>query len=192
MSFYNLCTSIKSFYDNIIDYNQQKTKYIERLRQIHTNFENHKNEIKYLNFNNVKEASKQIIIIGNKIQQDQNDIIQLIDEISELIEKYNSNKRKSGFKTTTGVIGVLGSVVGFVFSGGAIALLYGAGIVINAIGVGVNSANIVVEKKQIKMYENLLKQSYDKYYEMQKELDDLKALYENINLEYIPININDD
>ena len=191
LSFLNLCTSVKSFYDNIIDYRQKKTEYTERLRKIHENFESHKNEIKNLDFNKINEASKQIINIGNKIQQDQNDIIVLINEVTEELEKVNSKKTKSAVGTASGVIGVLSGIIGFALTGGAIAFLYGAGIIINAIGVGVNSANIVQAKKQIAEYKNILKHSYDKYNEIEKELDYLRDLYNNIKLDYIAININD-
>ena len=191
LSFLNLCTSVKTFYDNIIDYRQKKTKYTERFRKIHENFESHKKEINYLDFNKVNEASKQIINIGNKIQQDQNDIIVLINEVTEELEKVNSQKTKSAVGTASGVIGVLSGIIGFAVTGGVIALLYGAGIIINAIGVGVNSANIVHAKKQIAEYKKILTQSYDKYNEMEKELDYLRDLYNNIKLDYIAININD-
>ena len=191
LSFYNLCTSVKSFYDHIIDYRQKKTKYTERLREIHQNFERHKNEIKKLDFNYVNEALKKIIFIGNEIQSDQNDIIMLINEISIELEKVNSSKTKSAIGTASGVIGVLSGIVGFVVTGGTIAFLYGAAVVANAIAVGINSADIVNEKKQIKEYEKLLTQSYNKYYQMQKELEGLRNLYENLNSVYIPVNVND-
>ena len=198
MSFLNLCTSVKSFYDTLIDYRQKKTEYTYRLQQIHQNFESHKNEIRNLKIyklNEVEDINRTIeliINIGKKINQEKYALYNLIFEIQEEIERKISQKSKSGAKIATAVFGFLGSVVGFVFTGGGIAILYAITAGMNAVAVGINSANIVEQKKAIKDYISILDKAYKVQVEMEKELEKLQKLYTNLNLDtYIPININD-
>ena len=116
----------------------------------------------------------------------------MIFEIQEEIERKISKKSKSGAKIATAVFGFLGSVVGFVFTGGGIAILYAITAGMNAVAVGINSANIVEQKKAIKDYISILDKAYKVQVEMEKELEKLQKLYTNLNLDtYIPININD-
>ena len=85
----------------------------------------------------------------------------------------------------------MGSVVGFVFTGGGIAILYAITAGMNAVAVGINSANIVEQKKAIKDYISILDKAYKVQVEMEKELEKLQKLYTNLNLDtYIPINRN--
>ena len=130
-----------------------------------------------------------IIDIGKKINDDKNDVIQLMVEIENEIENAKKKKKSSGKKIATGVVGFLSSVLGFVVTGGGIAVLYIAFAGISSVLIGINSADVVVQKKAIKNYINLLKQANDEYTAIQDELNKLKDLYENANIGYI-IEIN--
>ena len=189
MLFLNLCTSIKSFYESLVDYKQKKTKFTNRLAQIHHNFEGHKREIRQIDLQQPDMAIEIIIDIGKKINDDKNDVIQLMVEIENEIENAKKKKKSSGKKIATGVVGFLSSVLGFVVTGGGIAVLYIAFAGISSVLIGINSADVVVQKKAIKNYINLLKQANDEYTAIQDELNKLKDLYENANIGYI-IEIN--
>ena len=197
MSFLNLCTSVKSFYNTFVDYRQKKTEYTYRFEQIHQNFESHKKEIRNLEIYKLNEVEdingtiELIINIGKKINQEKYALYQLMFEIEEEIERKVSKKSKSGAGIAMGVLGFLGSVVGFVFTGGGIALLYIVTAGMNAAAVGINSANIVQQKKAIKDYISILKKAHELQAEMEEELGKLQKLYSNLNSDtYVPININ--
>ena len=189
MLFLNLCTSIKSFYQSLVDYKQKKTKFTNRLAQIHQNFEEHKREIRKIDLQHPDMAIEIIIDIGIKINGDKNDVIQLMIEIENEIENAKKKKKSSGKKIAGGVLGFLSSVLGFAVTGGGIAVLYIAFAGVSSILIGINSADVVVQKKAIKNYINLLKQANDQYTEIQNELNNLKNLYENANIGYIPVNL---
>ena len=197
ISFLNLCTSVKSFYNTLIDYRQKKTKYTDRLKQIHQNFESHKKKIRNLEINKLNEVEdikgtiESIINIGKDINKEKYDLYLLIFEIQEEIERKVSEKSKSGAKIAKGVLGFLGSVVGFVFTGGGIALLYAVAAGIHGVAIGINSVDIVKQKQAIKDYISILNKGYKLQVEMEEELGKLQKLYRNLNLDiYIPININ--
>ena len=104
MSFLNLCTSVKSFYNTLIDFRQKKTKYTDILKQIHQNFESHKKKIRNLEINKLNEVEdikgtiESIIDIGKDINKEKYDLYLLIFEIQEEIERKVSEKSKSGVK----------------------------------------------------------------------------------------------
>ena len=190
MLFLNLCTSIKSFYQSLIDYKRKKNEFTNRLENIHKSFEEHKKEIIYINVNNTDDAIKKIIEIGRKINGDKEDVIALMKEIEDEIDVQSKKKSKNKAKIVMGVLGVIGSAVGAVVTHGAgVPLLYGALSGLSGAMIGFNSADIVVRKKAIKDYVIILKKAEDEYKSIEEEIEHLKNLYEHNSMDFIPINV---
>lgn len=190
LSFFNLCTSIIDFYQCFQDFDKNKNEYSNRLKEIHDDFERHKNEIdKFTNLNNTDEYINNVIEIGRKINQDKQNILQLIREIESKIERIEKKKGANIAGIVFGSIGFVFSLVAAAFTGNATAITYGVSAIINLANVGVSSGNIVQIKKQIKEYQSILENANNEYLVIENEIKSLANLCNNRYDEYIPINI---
>jgi hypothetical protein len=189
MLFLNVCTSIETFYEHLWDYRQNSTYFQKRLKEIHISFENHKKEIKDINLENVDDAIRKIIDIGKKLNCDKSDLIDLMCEIKREIEAENKGGKESIKGIVGGGIGVASAIFGTIITGGGLALFYGVLAGVNAVLIGINSANLALSIKAAKDYIEVLKQARQEYLSIENELVNLKSLYEKANLDYMPINI---
>ena len=190
MLFLNVCTSIETFYEHLWDYRQKSTYFHKRLEEIHFSFENHKKEIKDINLANIDDAIIKIIDIGKKLNCDKSDLIDLMCELKNEIEAEKEGGKTSIKGIASGAIGVVGAILGTVFTGGGLALFYGAMAGVNAVLIGINATNLALSIKATKEYIEVLKKAKQEYVSIENELINLKSLYEKANLDYIPININ--
>lgn len=191
LQFLNLCNNIKSFYDNLLDYKYKKTKFTEKLEQIHTNFENHRKEIKNLDLNFMYRAQNQIIRIGEEMNQDKNDILDLIEEIRQEINKQKKFRILNGVSLASNIFNFFSSIIGMAATSGGLYLLYGASATVNFFGVTSNSKNIKKNNSILADLSLILKKANAQYNEIKSEIEKLKELYDQNNLSYIPINIDD-
>ena len=190
LSFFNLCTSIIDFYQCFQDFDKNKNEYSNRLKEIHDDFERHKNEIKkFTNLKNTDEYINNIIEIGRKISQDKQNVLELIREIESEIERVEKKKGSSIAAIVFGSIGFVFSLVGAVFTGGATAITYGVAAIINLANVGVSSGNIVQIKNQIKEYQSILENANQEYIAIEEEIESLVKMCNKRYDEYLPINL---
>ena len=190
MSFFNLCSSIITFYRCFEDYEKNRNEFSNRLYEIHNNFERHKNEIySFTDSKNTEEYIKNIIDVGNKISQDKQDVIDLITQIEDTILQSEKTKKKNIGSIIIGSVGFVFSLVGAVFTGGGTAIMYGIAMILNGANVAISSGNIVLLKKQLKDYKSIVSKANDEYKKINNEIESLCKLCEKLYYEHHPIEV---
>lgn len=187
LSFLNLYQSISSFYKSGIIYKGKKKEFAEHLNTIQSNFRKHIYKIKNFNIrntDNLKEAESLIIEIGKEVEQDRIDIINLSDDIKKEIEKIKKENKKNAGEITGNVIGTVGCLLGSASTGGALGLFFLMGSAANAIATGFNAAKHVENKKNIKYFEDMLKETNKQYKEIQNAIEELEKKYNEIQNMY--------
>lgn len=189
-TFLNLATSIKTYYDNNIEYNEKTKKYTEELDKIHNDFENHKKEIELLDLDDYEECMKKIIIIGKKINNDKKKISHVIKAMEKDKKEIEENKTKKGIQDAIkSGVGVVGCAIGFFTTGGLAAIPLAIGVVGNGIWFGVKLADLINLNKQLKHFQETKDKESKKYEEMENELEKLMKKYNHLQDRYIPINV---
>ena len=151
--------------------------FINELEIIISNFERHKEKIKYLSQDDEKDL-KLIETIILEITQDRNDIIDLIKKIKNEKE-YEEYKKKQNIGKTikNGIITIFGFSLGTAVSGGLIPIAGGiAGLTsfIKTVKSGVKTINNI---KNINALTELLYQAKKKQTEIEEEIKEIKLMY---------------
>lgn len=186
-SFLNLYQSISSFYKSGIKYNGKKEVFAERLNTIQSNFREHIYKINNFNIkntDNLKEAESLIIEIGREVEQDRIDIINLSNDIKNEIEDIKNKNKKNAGKIAGTVIGTVGCFLGTVSTGGTLGLFFLMGTTANAVATGYNAANYVENKKHIKDFQDMLKETNKQYKKIQNTIEELEKKYNEIQNMY--------
>lgn len=92
-TFLNVATSIKTYYDNIYEYEEKNKTYTEKLGIIHKKFERHKKELQLLDLNDYEGSMKKLYLIRDIIAQDKKQCSKVIQDIQNS-EKNLANKEK--------------------------------------------------------------------------------------------------
>ena len=191
-SFMNLCVSIKTYYNNSVEFDQKTKHFSDRMDSINRDFEFHKKQIGLLDLDNYEEALEKVKIIGRKIREDREKIVEFVKNIDNEEKSLGEEKKKQGVaKVVASGAGIAVGVVGTILTGGALALVWGAGAVASGIATGVNIANLVKIKKQLGIYRDYKEREIKKYDEIENTLADLELKYKKLNERYIPRNLID-
>lgn len=189
MSFMNLATSIKTYYNDCIKFDEQNEKFTKGLKDINNNFEKHKALIKVLDLDNYEESMKEIISIGIKINEDKKKVVEFIDNIGKEEKKI---EEKDGIKKAAEYgFAAASSALGVVFTGGILAFAFAAAAIGNGIATGINIANIIELKKQLKKYKETIESYKKKQVEIETSLKDLDDKFRQFGKRYIPANLVD-
>ena len=157
-SFLNLATSIKTYYDEMYEYDKKDEKYILEFKKIHEEFEMHKKQLDLLDLNDYEGSLKAINLIGNKINQDKKNFSTAYRKIED-DEKNAKNKEQkskiisiatSGASTLASIGAAIGTAA---ITGGFSVLAFGIVAGINAAICGVNVARLIKLREQLKKYE---------------------------------------
>lgn len=190
MSFMNLATSVKTYYNNSVQFDDKTKNYEQKINEINKDFEYHKKQIGILDLDNFEECSKNIEIIGKKIHEDKLKVVEFIKNIDKEEENLKKTEKKSGVKKTAAcAAAVVGSALGFVATGGMAAVVYGVAAVANGVALGINVANLVKIKKELNKYKDYKEIENAKYEEISNCLEELNSLYKQNEERYIPINL---
>ena len=168
-SFLNLATSIKTYKDEMYEYDEKDAKFVEEFEKIHQQFEMHKKQLDLLDLNDYEGSLKKINLIGNRINQDKKNF-SIKMSILENEEKNAKNKEKKSkiiSIATTGAssLASFGAAIGTAaFTGGLSIIAFAIVGIVNAGICGVNIARLIKLKEQLKKYENKKKIEME-YYE---------------------------
>ena len=190
MSFMNLAISVKTYYNNSVEFDQKTKEYSNKMDSINSDFENHKKQIGLLDLDNYEASMKKIEIIGKEIYKDKLKVIEFIKNIDEEKNNTEKEKKKSGVaKAVTCGVGVVGSAIGFVATGGILAAVYGVSAIASGIAMGVNIANLAKIKKQLNIYKDFKEKENKKFDEIESTLAELRFSYNKLQERYIPLNL---
>jgi superfamily II DNA helicase RecQ len=177
LSFLNLVNSIKTFKENKQDFKIFGKQFSRELSNICSDFEEHKREIGLLNLSKIRESTQRIREVHEKILSDKNRLSNLIERIRKKISEKESEKKKGGVAIALGCLGVLSSIIGAVFTGGASLIIYTGAAVLNGAAIGIHSANIIEINENIEVYNNMLIKGIDKEKEINILLDKIRIEY---------------
>lgn len=190
MSFMNLATSIKTYYDNSVEFDDKTRNFKQKISEINEDFEYHKKQIGLLDLDNYEECLQKIKKIGKKIQEDKIKVIEFVKNIDNEEKNLEQDKKKTGVKkAVTCGAAVVGSAIGFVATGGLLAGVYAVAGVVNGVAMAVNIANIIKIKKQLNIYKDFKEKENQKYEDIENTLAELQFKYDKIQERYIPINL---
>jgi hypothetical protein len=190
VSFMNLAVSVKTYYNNSVEFDEKTRHYSNRIDDINKDFELHKKQIGLLNLDNPDECLEKIKIIGRKIYQDKKRVIEFVQNIDKEEKNLNEDKKKSGIKKTVACgVGVATGIVGGILTGGILPL---AGAVVSGVAMGINIANLAKIKKQLNIYRDYKEKENAKFDEIENSLAELQFTYQKINQRYIPSNLLED
>ena len=189
-SFMNLAVSVKTYYDNSVEFDSKTKHFSDRMESINSDFEYHKKQIGLLDLNDPEKCLKQVETIGKQIYQDKKKAIQFIQNIDEEEKHLKQDKKNAGIKKTLGCgVGVALGIVGGIATGGVLPLI---GAVASGVAMGVNIANLVKIKKQLNIYKDYKERENEKYEEIENSLAELQTTYSKLNQRYIPKNLLED
>ena len=189
-SFMNLAISVKTYYDNSVEFDQKTKKYSDEMKSINQDFEYHKSQIGLLNLDNFEESLERIKTIGREIYKDKMKIIKFVKKIEEEEEYTKKEKKSTGTKKIiASAAGIVGSAFLCIVTGGAAAVAFGAAAAVSGVTMGVNIANFMKIKDQLKKYKNFKEVENKKYDEVESALAELQFKYNKIQRRYIPKNV---
>ena len=190
-SFLNLYDSVSTFYEDCLIFEEKKTEFEERLEEIHSNFEYHVGQMNNFNLErmSIKEAENLLLKIGAEVEEDRRKMSILIGEIDDAISQIKKKNKKNYLKIAGTLTATIGCGIGIVLTGGALGVALGVGAAVNTIATGVNSAKVVKNKKTLKDFKDLHKKANEKYNTILKQINSIKDRYEQLQNEYIPVNI---
>ncbi len=177
IGFLNLVHSIKTFKDNKLDFEIFGKQFSRELSRIFSDFEEHKKEIGLLNLSEIRESTNRIREVHKKILSDKNKLNNLIERIRKKITEKESDKNKSGIGIAFGCLGLLSSVIGAAFTGGASLIIYAGAAALNGAAIGIHAGNIVEINKNIEVYNKMLIEGIDKEKEINILLDEIRIKY---------------
>ena len=190
MSFMNLATSIKTYYDNSVEFDDKTRNFKQKISEINEDFEYHKKQIGLLDLDNYEECLQKIKKIGKKIQEDKIKVIEFVKNIDKEEKNLEQDKKKTGVKkAVTCGAAVVGSAIGFVATGGLLAGVYAVAGVVNGVAMAVNIADVIKKKKQLNIYKDFKEKENQKYEDIENTLAELQFKYDKIQERYIPINL---
>ena len=187
MTLLNVYSTITQYY-KIKSYTDDIPIYKDRLKETYSTFIRHKEEISIiLNLQNISIREMNIIIDGKvkDIQNDKNEIIKLIAEITESINRCKEIKSEETGNLVSSIIQTCFGIIGGIATGGVTAGIYYTSSVINAlssIGHGVNINNCI---DTINDLNKVLLEAKEKEKEIDKEIERLKEFFKE-NKEILP------
>ena len=173
-SLMNLNNSIKNFNYNREEFKKIPKEISRKFSNIVTNFEIHRAEIGTWDFSKPDETRDKIKEVHNKICEDKLELSELIKEIESLISEKKKDKIKNGINIAISCIGIITSIAGIPFTGGASLGLAVGATAINGISLGLNSANVHKINSVLSELKKLLDNGIDKEKEIQDTIDDLE------------------
>ena len=169
----NVVTSIKTYYDEMYEYDEKNKEYTQKCEEIHKRFEMHKKELDLLDLNDYVGSLKKLKAIGVKINQDKKSCYQVIKDL-ENTEKNaaNQDKKKKIAGVATSGVGLVASIITGIFTGGATVAVYLALAGGNAVVCGINIARLVKLMKQLKKYKETKMKEIEYYDQISKVLNE--------------------
>ena len=149
-----ILTSIKTYYDEMYEYDKKDEKYILEFKKIHEEFEMHKKQLDLLDLNDYEGSLKAINLIGNKINQDKKNFSTAYRKIEDDEKNAKNKEQKSKIiSIATSGASTLAAIGTAAITGGFSVLAFGIVAGINAAICGVNVARLIKLREQLKKYE---------------------------------------
>ena len=190
MSFLNLATSIKDYYDNQIELDDLNNEMKNKFDELDKNFEKHKNEIGVLDLDNYEECLNKIKIVGKKLYQDKIERREIIDTFSNKKKEVEKEKEKEKMGKMLKYGGAcLGSAVGVIATGGILAGIWATSAIVNGIATGVSFYNLQKMKEKLKLFQENLDNQNKKYEEINDKINELKIAFDQLHIRYVPKNL---
>ena len=190
MSFLNLATSIKDYYDNQIKLDDLNNEMKNKFDELDKNFEEHKNEIGVLDLDNYEECLNKIKIVGKKLYKDKLERREIIDTFTNKKKEVEKEKEKEKMGKMLKYGGAcLGSAVGVIATGGILAGIWATSAIVNGIATGVSFYNLQKMKEKLKLFQENLDNQNKKYEEINDKINELKIAFDQLHIRYVPKNL---
>ena len=190
MSFLNLATSIKDYYDNQIKLDDLNNEMKNKFDELDKNFEEHKNEIGVLDLDNYEECLNKIKIVGKKLYKDKLERREIIDTFTNKKKEVEVEKEKEKMGKMLKYGGAcLGSAVGVIATGGILAGIWATSAIVNGIATGVSFYNLQKIKEKLKLFQENLDNQNKKYEEINDKINELKIAFDQLHIRYVPKNL---
>ena len=190
MSFLNLATSIKDYYDNQIKLDDLNNEMKNKFDELDKNFEEHKNEIGVLDLDNYEECLNKIKIVGKKLYKDKLERREIIDTFTNKKKEVEKEKEKEKMGKMLKYGGAcLGSAVGVIATGGILAGIWATSAIVNGIATGVSFYNLQKMKEKLKLFQENLDSQNKKYEEINDKINELKITFDQLHIRYVPKNL---
>ena len=190
-AFLNLATSVKTYYDEKIEYDETNKKYTHKLEQLHNEFEMLKNQIGILDLDNYEESMAKIIQIGKNMNLNKQKISIVIKDLKHKEKEIKEKKTGSTLKrVASSAAGAVSLTIAAATTGGLIIpILAGAGAIGSAIDCGINIAKLKKLKDQLDKFGKTKEKESQHYLEIDEQIEILRKKYEKIKDRYIPKNL---
>ena len=194
-AFLNLVTSIKTFDEQISEYESKIKEYAKRIEQVHNNFIRHKMKIELLDLDDYEGSLKKLNYYGYLIYQDKREILKII---SDLKNDENELKYDKQISTVGGIALAVTNVfisIGLgAITGGIGAFLFGMAASANIVVSGVGIGSLVKLREQLEIYETTIKAQIKYYDKIDKYLNEVflkktEEIKKRLIKKYAPKNI---
>lgn len=190
MSFLNLATSIKDYYDNQIKLDDLNNEMKNKFDELDKNFEEHKNEIGVLDLDNYEECLNKIKIVGKKLYKDKLERREIIDTFTNKKKEVEKEQEKEKMGKMLKYGGAcLGSALGVIATGGILAGIWATSAIVNGIATGVSFYNLQKIKEKLKLFQENLDNQNKKYEEINDKINELKIAFDQLHIRCVPKNL---
>ena len=189
-SFLNLATSVMTYYDDKITYDEMDKKYTHKLEELHNEFEMLKNQIGILDLDNYEESMAKIIQIAKNMDLKKQEISIVIRNLEKDEQETKDKNTGSTLKrVASSAVGAVGFTVAALSTSGFAVIPLVAGAVSSAIECGVNIKKLKDLKDQLDKF-GKTKEGESKFFqEVDEQIEILRKEYEKIQDRYIPKNL---
>ena len=194
-SYLNLATSIKTYNDNKVKFDEETKVFDSIINEIDNEFEEHVKEIGLLDLENDEPEFllKKIVEIGKKIVQDKSNVSEVI-KCLENKEFLTNIKKKEGIQSAVKNGINLGKDavnlgVNIVKKNVLNIILYVLANILNLPTFIICLIHLSKLKDQMKYFKETKKKEIEKYEEIENQLEDLRKMYEKAQERYIPKNV---
>jgi len=189
-SFLNLATSVMTYYDDKIKYDEMNKKYTHKLEELHNEFEMLKNQIGILDLDNYEESMAKIIQIAKNMDLKKQEISIVIRNLEKDVQETKDKNTGSTLKrVASSAVGAVSFTVAALSTSGFAVIPLVAGAVSSAIECGVNIKKLKDLKDQLDKF-GKTKEGESKFFqEVDEQIEILRKEYEKIQDRYIPKNL---
>lgn len=194
-SFLNLATSIKTYNDNKVQFDEKTKVFGSIINEIDNDFAQHLKEIESLDLDNddPEILSKKIVDIGKKIVQDKKNVSEVIKYLEDE-KNILGLKKKKGIETSikNGLnLGKNAAYLGINSYNGKVlnAILYGIATLLDLPTLIINLFHLSKLKDQMKLCEETKKKEIEQYEKIENAIAKLSGIFEKNNERFIPENI---
>lgn len=189
-SFLNLATSVMTYYDEKIEYDETNKKYTQKLEEHHNEFEMLKNKIGILDLDNYEESMATIMQIGKNMNILKQKISITIKDLERKEKETKEKKTGSTLKrVASSAVGAVGLTIAAISTGGAAAIPFIGGAIFYGIDCTVNIVRLKKLRDQLNNFSKTKEKEFQLYQENDDAIELLKKKFEKIQDRYIPKNL---